>query len=492
MHRRGLPSLPFLFTLTSVLWSSAPVAALPWHETLGALDGGHPHAARSMGDGPEAAYFNPALLLDALPGERLAFVGLGQALDVTLLARPAGADVTARIYDARRKLPDGSTARLDHRPLPTSMLEPRGFASPEMLTGAATFGLVRHAWQGRLAFGVHALLPLGAFQRQQQSFADEREQYFGNRLRFELLDDRLGSTAMAAGVGWRPLTSLALGAGVSMANVSQATSTLYVPDASDQSHSIVNTGVEVQTSWVPHLGLTWDALRWLRLVGTVHFAYESTIEAETDLKFWDYDYPPGQDSIAQRFASTWGYEPLRAAAGAVVRPEGAQWSAGGQVLWAQWSAYRDRHDEVPVDAWSDTLAVAVAGDWHTPQRRLGLDLLWTPSPVPPQQGRTNYVDGDRAGVAASWEERVTFLGQRWGLGLGVGVQRVLPRSERKSAAAADPVFDEFPDSVDLATGQPIADAVGFQSNNPGYPGYDSQGWLFTFGTSIRTLPAETK
>jgi hypothetical protein len=115
-----------------------------------------------------------------------------------------------------------------------------------------------------------------------------------------------------------------------------------------------------------------------------------------------------------------------------------------------------------------------------------------PSPVPPQQGRSNYVDGDRAGAALAFEERVTVLGTRWGLGLGVGLQRILARTERKSAAAANPVMDEFPESVDLSSGKPLADAVGFQSNNPGYPGYASEGWLFTFGASIRTLPGETQ
>jgi hypothetical protein len=52
------------------------------------------------------------------------------------------------------------------------------------------------------------------------------------------------------------------------------------------------------------------------------------------------------------------------------------------------------------------------------------------------------------------------------------------------------VVDEFPESVDLMTGETLADAVGFQSNNPGYPGYASEGWLFTFGASIRTVSPE--
>jgi hypothetical protein len=489
MTLRNHRTSTLLSTLACVAIAS-PAWAVPWHETLGAQDGAHPYAARVLGNGPEAAYFNPALLLDAPPGERLAFVGLGQAAAADLLARPQGTDITEKIYDARRLLPDGTTERLVLLPLPTGQLAARGFESPEAFTGAMTFGLVRQAWQGRLAFGVHAVLPTGAFQEQRPSFADEREQYFGNRLRFELLGDRLGSTAAAGGVAWRPLQGLAVGAGVTMANVSRATSTLYVPDASNQAFSIVNSAVEVENRWLPHLGVAWDAAKWLRLAGTLHAAFQSEIEAETDLKLWNYEYPPGEDSIVQRFTSVWGSEPLRAALGAAVRPEGAPWHVGGQALWAQWSRYRDRHDEAPDDAWADTVSVALAGGWETPARRLGLDVLWAPSPVPPQQGRTNYVDGDRAGLSATFEERVSFLGQRWGLGLGAGLQRILPRTERKSAAAPNPVVDEFPESVDLMTGETLADAVGFQSNNPGYPGYASEGWLFTFGASIRTVSPE--
>jgi len=55
----------------------------------------------------------------------------------------------------------------------------------------------------------------------------------------------------------------------------------------------------------------------------------------------------------------------------------------------------------------------------------------------------------------------------------------------KRADAAHPVLDEFPDSVDLRTNESIAASAGLQTNNPGYPGFSSEGWLMGIGVSAR-------
>jgi hypothetical protein len=44
--------------------------------------------------------------------------------------------------------------------------------------------------------------------------------------------------------------------------------------------------------------------------------------------------------------------------------------------------------------------------------------------------------------------------------------------------------DEFPSSIDGRTGVPIPQSAGLQTNNPGYPGFSSEGWLFGAGVSI--------
>jgi hypothetical protein len=42
------------------------------------------------------------------------------------------------------------------------------------------------------------------------------------------------------------------------------------------------------------------------------------------------------------------------------------------------------------------------------------------------------------------------------------------------------VKDEVPDDGQVG-GEPIAGAAGLQTNNPGWPGFTSQGWITTFG-----------
>jgi hypothetical protein len=104
----------------------------------------------------------------------------------------------------------------------------------------------------------------------------------------------------------------------------------------------------------------------------------------------------------------------------------------------------------------------------------------TPSPVPDQTGRSNYVDNHRLGL---------LLGQAWGqafswgalrLSLSAQVHRLLPRSVIKSAPGAGPepaVIDEVPDDA-VVGGVPVPGREGLQTNNPGWPGYSSEGWIF--------------
>ena len=64
-------------------------------------------------------------------------------------------------------------------------------------------------------------------------------------------------------------------------------------------------------------------------------------------------------------------------------------------------------------------------------------------------------------------------------------QLLLAREEVKRADASHPVLDEVPDgATDVVTDEPIAGATGLQTNNPGYPGYKSSGWVVGGGVSV--------
>ena len=70
--------------------------------------------------------------------------------------------------------------------------------------------------------------------------------------------------------------------------------------------------------------------------------------------------------------------------------------------------------------------------------------------------------------------------------IGLQLHRLLPRSTTKRDDAAFPVRDEFPDEAyDVFTGKPFDEAVGLQTNNPGWPGWKSSGWLLGAGVSLK-------
>ena len=73
------------------------------------------------------------------------------------------------------------------------------------------------------------------------------------------------------------------------------------------------------------------------------------------------------------------------------------------------------------------------------------------------------------------------------LGLSTQLQYLPTRSHTKNQAVDNPIFDEFADnSVNISSGETIASAVGLQTNNPGYPGYDHSGWLLGASLFVKT------
>jgi long-chain fatty acid transport protein len=468
-----------------------PAAATPLLGTFGSPSGPNPFNARVLPSGADAAWFNPGLLLDVDPRIEAGVFAIRQSFDIALRARPDGADIAPSIYDARAVNPDGSTRRLAYRPLPTASLRtPRGSVDPSQTGLYLTIGTVVHVIPDRFAIGMHTLLPTRSFQTQRSAFADEREQYFSNSLHYELYGDRLETNLISLAAAVRPFDGLTVGLGATASNEGRATNQAFVPDASDQSVIVVNTSVEVHTRFRPYMGVDVDPFQPLHVVATLHLPYSNDTVGTNDLQLWNYEYPPGQTSFLQGFDYVSHASPLTAALGAGWRPKPRGtigFEAAATVVWAQWSHYRDRHHAVPEDPWLDTFSASLGGSarWH--DHRLGLDAAYQPSPVPRQSGRSNYVDSDRLGAAAGYAGRFHLGSTRFEAGAQLQIHRLLPRSETKSWSAAHPVIDEFPDAVDARTGQPIEASHGLQTNNPGYPGYDTQGWLLAAGVSLAVL-----
>lgn len=466
---------------TAVLSATVRTQAAPLHETYGAWSSATPFEARVLPSGAEATYFNPALLIDARHGAQVGFVLIRETLHIDLQDRPSGVDVAETIFDARAVNPDGSTRRLDQRPLPTAALQDRRSGDADSSTrGYLTLGMNLHLIPERVAIGVQLLLPTRTFQTQRSFFADEREQYFSNSLHYELHGDRLETNLVTLAIAGRIVEALSVGAGVTMSNEGRAENQTFVPDGSDQNLAVINTQVEVRTRFSPHVGVDVRPVEPLHVVATVHFPYANDTKGDNELQLWNFEYEPGQSSFRQSFDYQSHTTPLRAAIGAGWRPtpdKPVSWSAAATAVWTRWSTYLDRHREAPEDEWFDTFSVSAGGAYKWHAHRLGVDVAYVPSPVPAQTGRSNYVDNHRLAGAVSYAVNWQMAGAAFEAGLQLQVHRLLPRSVTKSADASHPVIDEFPNSVDARTGLPIPESQGLQTNNPGYPGFSSEGWL---------------
>ncbi len=487
----GLPSSALVRAAAVALATlvATTAHANPALETLGGMSAPNPFTSRVLATGAEAAYFNPALLPYVDEGFSFGFFILSDQLDIQLDDRPTGADIGDSIYDAFVDDADGNAQPLGFRPLPTADLGPRRDDGSGALRSYITIGVVKRLLCERLVVGLLAVLPTSTFQEQGSRFADEREQYFSNGLAHELYGDRLGQMTVVLGLGGTITDWLSWGAGFTLGLSTSTVNPVYVPDAADQREILITTDTNVNTSLAPHLALTLSPSDTVRIALSVHTTAKSETRGTNRLKFWNYDYGEGEDAILQEFKFVNGYDPLTLGAGlsiAFPNEDGTSWHLATEARWRSWSDYVDRVSHHPAVAWSDTLSLSIGGRYETDGTKFHVDVGWTPSPVPDQEGAENYVDEDRIAASAGIEADFDILGVKVRGSVGVQVHRLLPRSTRKSNSAAFPVRDEFPDDAyDIFTGDAFPEAQGLQTNNPGWPGWKSSGWILGAGVSLK-------
>lgn len=482
---------PAVAVAASLLFAAAAAHAGATLELTGAPTSTNSMSARVLGRGAATAYFNPAMLADTHPTTEAGYFVLITHTSIELLPRPAGVDVPQSIYNAQLGGPGGSSTRLTLRPLPTSeLVNPRENTLVRGTTSYAALGVVRPLFGDRLVFGFYTLLPLNSFLEQQGFFSDERSQYFTDKLHYELLGDRKTMTTFAVAIGSRLNDWLAIGGGADISIGTRTNMAVYVPDAADQREVLLGPNIHTGTSAAPYFSVLTQPTERLQLTMVVHMATSIATDGQNDLRFWNYTYPAGQNSIKQIYHFSQGYEPLRVAIGGVYSSRrhslGKNWQIGVQALLTRWSQYRDRHDEKPLDAWHDTISPTLGAALDMRGQRLSADLGYVPSPVPDQNGRTNYVDSNRIVASLAFDTPTSVLGASFGMGFYLSGQLLLKRSVTKSPNAANPVIDEVPDNAtDIVKNQPLPGAKGLQTNNPGYPGWSAQGWMLGGGVAFR-------
>lgn len=477
-----------------ILLAIYPSLALsgPLFELLNPTEPDRPFSGRSATQHSSAAYYNPARISVAEAGFDFTFLALSTDLAITRSERPAGYDVPASVYQARVVV-DGALRPLQTRPFPTAEIPAE--RRSKMITDDAhqvlILGMSVPLIKDTLAVAVTSAMTVGVLQTQRPFYVDEREQFFQNKLYFEFLGDRLEATTVAVAMTYRPMAYLSIGIGATMINRATSIPQIYIPDASNQENVETNPQIEVEPILTPHLGLVYRPLGddEIEVSTSVHFPSQSTLGGRGDLRFWDFEYPDDQTELKQPFDLVFQDEPLRISLGFkanILRSDRILWTLYGDGLWARWTEYTDRHGGQPTN-WSSTLSGSLGSRLAVGRNALGLGVHYAPTPVPEQDGRTNYVDNHRLATQVGWSR--TWTGTRGTLivGLGLQVQRFVHRTNRKQANAQNPIRDEFPDAVDVQTGAPILESEGLQTNNPGFPAFESEGWLYS---GLLTLTVE--
>jgi len=499
---------PLLLAL-GALSLAAEAHATPLFETLGAANSNGGFAPVVSDPSSASAYFNPAMLEWAEDRLDVGVAVLTEQIGVTLDGRPPGHDVPLAI-GARNVVygPTGSAMQLPNTVIPTQWLSqgcdqgtkvgqcPNDVpARPRQSQGSSdqtrpylVVGGVKHLIKNRFSVGLFLMLPLGNLTTASAFYADEREALFSNSLHPELYGDRLTSMSIAIGGSFRLLHNLALGIGATLGLANQATSESYVPAATDYSQLLVNNQIGVTAALAPHAGVYWVPFDRVRIGAVIHapesFVIDTTIGAtlpdgtvSNGVQHEVHDYLPWRVSLG--------------AEGDVIKHGHYTMGVNASLTWMNWSTYQDRHGQEPgsvygaYDGWGDTLVYSVGIRHQYKKVRGYMDWQYAPTPVPAQTGRSNYVDSDRYGVAFGGDFEATVGGVRLRPGIQLVAYRLAWREQTKNDAQ---VVDEVPDDArSSTTGDPVVGAKGLQTNNPGYPGFGSEGWVYGGNVSLTVL-----
>jgi long-chain fatty acid transport protein len=457
---------------------------------------------RTVPGGGAAAYFNPALLTESPPTLTVGLVVLRQDIGITPEGRP-GTEFAVPEGVANANHADNS--RFDNYPIPTNLLQygraksankAAFVARPRQAAGSghqtftyAGVGLNVHLFDDHLAVGFHGLMPMGQFTALNAFFNDEREQYFTNSLHPELYSDRMRAISIGLGAGVKITDDLSVGAGATIALLANVGASAYVVDSGALDKILIDMNAPVNVGVSPHFGVSYRPLEQLRLSATAHAPKK--VELGTKFTFLlanGVQQASGMKCVLDYMPWIFGL----GAAYSLSKPSSNGVTLVGSLLYSRWSSYMDRHGERPSKAyaWSDTLSPTLGARYQWNKLTTSADLSYSPSPVPEQSGRTNYVDNDRVSGDLGGKYKWNLWGTEVSLGAQLQMHYFLlrrnfklptPTSPDGKNIAPDLVKDEVPDDAQIS-GEPVNGIEGLQTNNPGWPGFKSTG--FIFGGSI--------
>ena len=497
-----------LLSFVCIAFFSVNLLASSVLELVGAQDSVHPFTSRIISTGAEAAYFNPADLATLEDSFKLGIGMTIQNKSIKHKARPEGFDITDHIYD----VDTGSMgAGIDgfYAPMATAdLLNRRGSSDYDSFDGVIMLGAVKNIAKksleklgGQLTAGIYAVLPFSGIQTQEPFFNDEREQYFSNSLQFELYGDRLKQFSVAAALAGRFGRYFRIGAGVAISTYTKTQNRVFVPSPTDPAVQLINAKMKVGASVMPYFSFVVNPVAGWHLTGTFHFPTNTGIvklNNEMQVLGWEYEDGRKTGYLKASSSMTAGYQPIKLSIGTYydIDVKGYKLTPMAGFEWSRWSTYVNRHGEKPSDEWDNTFSATAGLIMRHPERRAAFGFNYIPSPVPAQTGRENYVDNDRFGFSLGYHEYFGITDTvKIGAGISGSLQWLLSRTEEKDLERATKdggLVDELPDDAEYYGSKVTAEEFesiksGLQTNNPGFPGWTSKGFLLNLGISAEVI-----
>lgn len=347
------------------------------------------------------------------------------------------------------------------------------------VTEGIAVGITHRFLADFIRVGIGLYTPLGDTQQQITHYADQNEAYLTNKLYFEFLENTTEQQIILPTIAFRVLPFLSIGGGLSLFVKSMTYSHEYFPNPTNQAYWYMNLDNTQQYTYVANVGILFHPSDRFK----VGFSYMSADDFPiTGAAFVHLNAGalPIASQITQTIDTILFYTPAHASLGVMYKPL-HNLELNGDLTWVGYSSYIDNHNGRPqnetyVDpATGITYAGQGFNDIYIPKLGVAYKPVSTwcvmggyeyiPTPVPPQMRQTNYVDSVKnvlsTGVSyiVPYEEgHIHFTVDAQGIFLGTR------KTYKAVAVDADPA------------------TPGIQ--NPGYPGYESSGYVYDAGFSV--------
>lgn len=323
--------------------------------------------------------------------------------------------------------------------------------------------------------GFLVYLPASGVGNQESHFAQETEQFFSNKLHFNMVGQRLQTQSILAGLSLRATDWLQVGLGGAFTLASYTDNDVFTPNPVAPGQVDLNVSIEQDSRAALITGLNFElghgfsaglAVRdeqAFELVGTNHVTLHGLEDSESG-------------KLEQPMDLFLHYSPRAYSGGTAWRHKGLQLALDGSFL--QWSRFKDNHGNK--GGFNDSFEVGAGAELDISRLKVRMGGRFTQSPVPEQTGRTNFVGNDRYMLASGVGGKLDVLGTNIGIDLHMQLHMMPQRSHTKSMQ--DDYSPCTSDTTSLCDEEP--DVAGLQTGNPGFPAYSSGGFIMSGGLTV--------